>query len=372
MHRGHLDIPASNISGGVELSAICTELSDIGYLGSYIMTHKALHPEGFVSVDLQAFCCQLIDTVNKCHQSKITHRNLCPSSVLVCRGHTFQVNQSVSNIVMKLCSFRLAALSKIAQDSENNQWLAPECDSMTRNTGVGYQPQSDLWGLGLLLYYIATCGQCPFMSHAHAKEAVLSDVNRRQCLEAHNLHNSSPMLYDLIERLVRPVHTRAPISLVRCHPFLWTTTMRRNILIDFTNTLTSPQQPQISPQRAQVIENMISSLNRFAPKFVFGADGWCMQMNKDYLPFVQPVSLRTDFWWSALHLLQAIRNQLLYPDALHAARYTRHTPHQFLNLYLKQTLDHDFPRLLVLLFELGVVHGRWDWDGDEANFMWGQ
>jgi len=146
--------------------------------------------------------------------------------------------------------------------------------------------------------------------------------------------------------------------------------MRRNILIDFTNTLSTPPPQMVSPQRAQVIDKMISSLNRFAPKFVFGAEGWCVQMHKDFLPFVQPATLRNDFWWSALHLLQAVRNQLLFPDALHNARFARHSPHQFLNLYLKQTLDQDFPRLLVLLFELGVVHGRWEWDGDEAQFMW--
>ncbi len=67
-------------------------------------------------------------------------------------------------------------------------------------------------------------------------------------------------------------------------------------------------------------------------------------------------------------LLQVIRHQLLHPEAMHNAVYPRLTANQMTTAYLKQILDVDFPRLLLVLHELGGVYGAWSHDGDEIGF----
>jgi predicted esterase YcpF (UPF0227 family) len=90
---------------------------------------------------------------------------------------------------------------------------------------------------------------------------------------------------------------------------------------------------------------------------------------------VQPQSLALEFWWSGKALLQAARNALVYPEPLQraAAALSPHqplSPQQAVARYLHQLLEKDFPRLLLLVFELGGLYGSWVWDGDDVAFAW--
>jgi hypothetical protein len=69
-------------------------------------------------------------------------------------------------------------------------------------------------------------------------------------------------------------------------------------------------------------------------------------------------------------LMQAIKSQLSYPELLTQSVYPRMTAHQASHAYLRQITDIDFPRLLILLYELGGIHGKWLWDGDEISHSW--
>jgi hypothetical protein len=83
-----------------------------------------------------------------------------------------------------------------------------------------------------------------------------------------------------------------------------------------------------------------------------------------------------DFWWSGWYLLIAIRNQLLYPEAMYTGLYrpqagqSNITQNQMIVQYLRQIVDVDFPKLLILLFELIGRHGKWKFDGDEVAMEW--
>jgi len=80
--------------------------------------------------------------------------------------------------------------------------------------------------------------------------------------------------------------------------------------------------------------------------------------------------VKTDFWWSGTYLLQAIKHQLQFPETLMQGVYPRMTVHQATHAYLRQITEVDFPRLLILLYELGGIHGKWLWDGDEIVHTW--
>lgn len=358
MHNGSLNI---NNNGG-EITAIVSEYSEIGYLDRFINSYLQTHPEGITNSEIQAMSCQLIDAILRCHSFRVTHRNISASNILVTRGERYQTNASGLGHILKLTDFKLSSLAIISQENDLDKWSAPEVTIESKNRGVGFQALSDAWSIGLVLYYIGTGGQCLFDSHKSAREAIIDNDKRRQYLEKNGLHERNPVLYDLIERLIRPIQTRTTLTSLRCHPFMWTNICRKKFLIEFSNASNTNNKPSI--------ESFINGMERFCPHYVFGADGWVKQMSRDYIDYIQPASLK-DFWWSGMQLLQAIRNQLLYPERLYSVLYSsRLSANAMLALYLKQTLDVDFPRLVILLFELGGLNGKWEWDSDEVKHIW--
>jgi len=255
LYRKAIDLPPSSATGKVDLSVIVSEYSEYGYLDRYMSQMN----EGFNISDLQAFTCQLLDSLLLLQEKKVSHRNISPSSILVCAGSRDREKYNNSNnISLKLCDFKLSSLASLSREANLDKWSAPEVEANYKILGgPGYQLISDSWSLGLVLYYIATNGQCPFDSHRQAQQAVM-DVSSglvRQCLEKHGLQTRFPMLYDLIERLIRPVQTRVPLSLIRCHPFLWSIGYRKNLIIDLANVsnLTARQKPPVpgTNQRSQ-------------------------------------------------------------------------------------------------------------------------
>lgn len=122
------------------------------------------------------------------------------------KGNKYQSKQFCGGFVLKLTDFRLASLSPLyhgdSQDADLNKFTAPEVDLAARNSGLGYQPISDVWGVGLVLYFLATGGLCPFESFREANQLAVED-KLLGVLDRHGLHERLPMLHDLIERTIR-------------------------------------------------------------------------------------------------------------------------------------------------------------------------
>jgi|LauGreSBDMM110SN_4_FD.fasta_scaffold297085_1 hypothetical protein len=116
------------------------------------------------------------------------------------------------------------------------------------------------------------------------------------------------------------------------------------------------------PHAKDVIEQFMTRLDSYGI-YVFDKSGWAIKMSPELLDFIQPSSLKDDNWWSARALLQAIRNQLLFPTAMHKSLYSNLTHLEMISMYLRTIFDKDFPKLLILIYELGRHFGKWTWDG---------
>ena len=216
------------------------------------------------------------------------------------------------------------------------------------------------------MHTIATGGHIPFDSHQQACETGDNQEMRRQCLEQHGLHLRMPMLYDLIERLIRPITARAEVKEIRCHPFLWTMECKKNMLITFATASVNR-----GSHSSEAINNFANTVDKIGPLYVFRQDGWVSQMSPHLLELVQPPKLKSEFSKSACALLFAIKNQLASPDTLRSCTvYRGMTTQEVLQEYIREVTDINFPRLLILVFELGSINGQWHWDGDEIWHTW--
>jgi hypothetical protein len=128
-------------------------------------------------------------------------------------------------------------------------------------------------------------------------DAAASADYRRQCLEKHGLHERLPMLYDLVERLVRPAYMRTDLQIIRCHPFLWTMEARRSLLIQFANSTML--------RNSETINALVTGIDKISPLYVFGAEGWVPAM-APFLAGLIPAKIKQDLGWSGTYLLQVV------------------------------------------------------------------
>jgi hypothetical protein len=165
------------------------------------------------------------------------------------------------------------------------------------------------------LYFVGTGGQYAFVDQAEARNCSAffcdtlelvseSNIRRMECLQRHGLHHSQTALYDLVERMLRPIpgvlglvtekalsrglpgvqawsHTKVPsshpmapvmksrLSLMdlRCHPFLWSMGDRKSILLKFADSAGRAQAGFETATRG-----FMTNLDRYATKYVFGED----------------------------------------------------------------------------------------------------
>jgi serine/threonine protein kinase len=375
LHLDAIDISSSANSQSnsmIDLSCIISEFSEHGHLDKFMQNYVLQSSnQGFNLIDLQIMCVQLIDSLMLCHESNIKHRDIRPRNILVTNCFDkYYTGQFAKNLILKFSNFvPLSMLNQRNIDSVSSEfniiadidkWVAPEVDIEMRKTGLNFHEASDIWSLGLIIYYLATGGQTPFESRKQVCDANISSELRRSCLEKHGLHNRNPVLFDLIERLVRPVINRTELKAIRCHPFLWSIENKKSLVSGFASS--------IIRSSSESVQSFANGVEKYSSQYVFGSNGWVVQMNPQLVSLVQPAKLVSDYWRSGTYLLMAIKNQLACPQLLQSV-YPHMTSNQASVAYIKQITEINFPRLLILLFELGGIHGKWNWDG-EISHLW--
>jgi serine/threonine protein kinase len=125
--------------------------------------------------DLQSMCVQLIEGLIQCHELNIRHRDIRPANILVSRcADELYGRQFNRGLVLKYTNFVPSALLSLchhngATEAEAERWLAPEVDHDARRNGTRFQAASDVWSLGLTIYYLASGGHLPFDSHKQVR-----------------------------------------------------------------------------------------------------------------------------------------------------------------------------------------------------------
>ena len=168
---------------------------------------------------------QLVDVYMQMHSNNIAHRDVKPANILV-------KDLTQMPLELKLCDFEKSREMDFNKTSHTQRtvmgtkdkygcWFAPEMDPnyQSKENIFATYFATDVWSLGCVMHYIATNGDALFSMPSEIHQEDL----RVERLRASQLHSINPVLFDLIERMVRPqAKARLSMSVVRTHPYFWT------------------------------------------------------------------------------------------------------------------------------------------------------
>lgn len=334
----------------------------------------------FSLLDLQSLAKQLVDGLLAAYEMKVPNLDIRPSNLLVTEGVLSSSGLTSSGLAIKygLCRFNaLKGLYRLSQSGYGggnesvtfDKWQDPffqqnksqqqqQQHSSNEKEGDELLWTSHLWSLGQVLYSLGTDGQSIFLTADEVVAAQMDKLVYLRYLNRHGLQNKSPMLFDLVERMTRSsLEKRISIGSVKFHPFLWNFATRKRLIMHFAQCCSTLNSNLSSPTGNKLTE-FVKKLENLAVTVVYN-ELWTNQMSPALVNLVQPANLATDFGYSAVALLQAIHNHLALPEALHNSVYRHLTRQQMLMAYLSQILDTDFPKLLIMIFELGSNLGEW-------------
>eukprot|EP00505_MAST-04D_sp_SCG-Rhode-Island_P003079 Stramenopile-MAST_4_protein_3079 len=339
------------------------------------------------SSDLYFIVRDLIRAYTELHQhdlpngTKLSHRDVKPRNVLV-QFDDSDIEQKTPHI--KLCDFGHSKMvasgiatemfTRVGTTDETGCWWAPEIIDADKRTGLSYRRSADLWPLGCLLHYLGTDGEHPLFvprpaTYATAagvaseqldpkdlvKEAARNTELRHQILQKSRLHVKHPLLYDLVEKLVRPTshvrlwcehpkEYRISIELCNYHPFLWDTMTCSTLLQKFYNE---------GKVQAQFFERLQTEMNN-------GVYFWEDRLNEDDMVEFKSMILAHERYnpmqeartrSTPVHCLKKLRNLLTHKEFLEEQNYNAGAYEERVVKFIKQA----FPELLVAIFDVSIM-----------------
>lgn len=226
-------------------------------------------------------------------------------------------------------------------------WIAPEvahCEGKPKEFASRYTRTSDIWPLGLLVFYIAAKGYCPMTCKNDVVTSNLNDSSRRTFLQtavpalstpskSWLLHSEFPMLYDLIDLMVQPVNTRISLADATAHPFFWEDTVVARIVSECTRDYWSHKP---------FFDDFDSRCTNVLP-----SGGW----NKSDVIFPNLTESEYDAT-SASSLFRALRNVLEHPPGASRAHVV--SSHHYKSSVIKYFTAH-YGRVLLQYFRTTLV-----------------
>ncbi|XP_028399203.1 uncharacterized protein LOC114522665 [Dendronephthya gigantea] len=197
---------------------LCLELMN-GDLEQFITNNSTvLEEKGNESI--MSAVRDIIRGVEFLHRKNFIHRDIKPGNILYTVEPSLQFKIADFGLTKKLFTSSTMTLgSGIAMAPGTRCWMAPELISMVT---TDHNEQTDLFSLGLVLYYLLTAGKHPFAtermepSHVIEKRIVDMQIRSDQVLQ----QEASSFLHQLLNK--NP-SKRTPAEFLHQHPFLWST-----------------------------------------------------------------------------------------------------------------------------------------------------
>jgi hypothetical protein len=235
-------------------------------------------------------------------------------------------------------------------------------DARGQEALTAYGRDADIWPLGLLFFYISSRGYCPIVkqqeitvadTHRESRLgylrrtrgeliALLNASNARRVADDWRLCNAHPLLFDLVEHMVRPRSERISLADCAAHPFFWDLVVVERVVLDFAIEQAN------DPAARRVFRE---DLDARCEEYLAEKGGWDVQ-HRMFRGLDHPETYeahRNSAHW----LLKAVRNMVVHhTESIQTANVSSRVFREDAILTL-QTL---YPTVLLKLFELTLQY----------------
>ena len=161
---------------------------------------------------------ELVDGLAFLHKEKFIHRDLKPGNILYTTDPTLHFKIADFGLTKNMAGSSMSSSgeSGVAMAAGTRCWMAPELVSMkTRD----HTEQSDIFSLGLVLYYLLTLGKHPFGTEGEPEHV----IQRRIVEMSPNVDQVlGPEAISFLQILLtKNPSKRPPAAYLNQHPFLW-------------------------------------------------------------------------------------------------------------------------------------------------------
>jgi hypothetical protein len=244
----------------------------------------------------------------------------------------------------------------------NGAWFSPEVYQFQGARGQvainAYRRDADIWPLGLLFFYISSRGYCPIMTPWEVTVAgtnqesrleylrrtrgelisLLNASNARGVADDWRLCSANPLLFDLVEHMVRPRSERISLADCAAHPFFWDLIVVERVVLEFAiETANDPAARRVFRE----------DLDARCESYLAEKGGWDVQhpmfRGLDY-PETYEAHRNSAHW-----LLKAVRNMLVHHTG---SIQTANVSSRMVREDVILTLQKLYPTVLLKLFEL--------------------
>jgi serine/threonine protein kinase len=371
-------------------------------LAQYVMEQE-LRPLSNNRPLLKSFTLQLLLAYDAIHKENICHRDVKPENVLV-------IERDGTPPKLKLCDFehskvfdiegRTLMHTQVGTCNQHGCWWAPDlfhpaaqltvADDETTENG-GYRRAADIWPLGCILHFMATDGKHKLfcaqkLDHVdvwvNASKGLVAEAHddrdkRIAAIQKSDIHTTNFIMYDLIEKLVRPAAPpdatlidreslfRWRLTDVIAHPALWSSAAICRIITEFSNLIleNTPKtyQLRIALKTAQGFSNWPSELEKRSHK----ANRELKIIFENTVKLKCPNLMKTP--GNMVLLMKALRNIIQ-----HCSTVVSESAMDDLSRTFADQVVAVFPTLMPMLFEKTSRFGTWTLDNGMPNFEWNQ
>ncbi|CAB3999418.1 probable myosin light chain kinase DDB_G0292624 [Paramuricea clavata] len=156
---------------------------------------------------------QIINGLEFLHEQGFIHRDLKPGNILYTTNPTLQFKIADFGLTKNIDS--ISSANYVAMAPGTRCWMAPELISMK---STEHTQQSDIFSLGLVLYYFFTLGKHPFETGTVIPPYVIE----QRIVQTQVIFTFHPEAANFFQTLLsKDPSKRTPAKFLHQHPFLW-------------------------------------------------------------------------------------------------------------------------------------------------------
>ena len=248
---------------------------------------------------------EIINGLAFLHEQKFIHRDLKPGNILYSTDQRLHFKIADFGLTKNMSAFSTMTSTRgsgVAMAPGTRCWMAPELVSLESRE---HTKNSDVFSLGLVLYFLITLGKHPFTIENQERAHVIErNIEEGQIHLEKSLHPEAISLFRNL--LKKDPSERPPANMLNQHPFLWSERKK----IDFLKAV--GDQPEAEKPKVYFNSELDRCLQKTRTGQEVSVSHWSVVIHELYEEMTQSWRLKTYRTDKLIDLVRFLRNAYVH------------------------------------------------------------